>query len=1089
MSKIKAFLAFLASVFVLVFTSRAEATHFRYGNIRYTIPDPESAPLTVRFEVVTAWRAAFTDSTTLTFGDGTNNGLAQGVLIGSGFDTAGEEYKVFRYTATHTYPAAGQYIANFGSCCRISTLTNAADNSFEVQATVDVTPGNTGNPVSVVPPIVQLQTGGVRTMQIPAVDPDQTPVTCRFATAAETGDATTIMPPQIPGSGVVPTLTPSANPPGCTLTWDLTTVAPNTSPKFTVQVWLESANSQNGNISASVLDFIIETVNSPPPTCTGSNSFTVDMGQTLNTSFVGTNVGGGNLKMTSIGSIGLLNPISGTTKPSPFTTNFTWAPSLGDDGTGILAVLYTNPLNISGYCTLTVTVPDCPQFNQPCSAGIGACQSSGKLQCNGPNVVCTAVPKMPMPEICNGIDDDCNMVIDDNNPEAGMMCNSANVSICKPGLTSCNAGVLDCVPNIAPDSVAETCNGVDDDCDGMTDDGFNVGATCFVGIGGCSEQGKLICDANGGTKCDAVANGPEPEKCDGADNDCNGMIDDGLGLGILCSSGLGECVTNGTTVCDAMGGVTCDAVPPKGTPEVCGDNKDNDCDGTVDNGCGDADGDGLWDGLEAQLGSNPNDADTDDDGVLDGDEVSFDTDSDGDGAINVLDTDSDNDGLFDGTEMGKTCNDPATQAQFGHCRPDADVGQTKTDPLNADSDGDGVRDGSEDPNLNGRVDMDEANPSDPADAAKTKDFDGDGVGDALETFLGSDTKDADSDDDGHLDGDENNPSDDTERDGFVNLIDVDSDGDALFDGTEAGKGCQHPATNPAANRCKKDQDAGATKTSTLLKDTDRGGVMDGSEDANLNGAIEVKELDPLNGDDDKNVVDKDGDGLSDGLETTIGTNANDGDTDDDGLLDGEELDPTVDTDGDGTTNILDPDSDNDKLFDGTEAGSACNSPDTDNSLMKCLPDGDNGQTKTGVLDPDTDNGSKPDGEEDTNHNGVVDANESDPLFPGDDVVIPPECTDDAACGNATSGRVCVEEKCVDGCRGAGGNGCPGTMVCSSTDNTVGMCAEPPPPPPSPPDTPEGCSCRVAADNDNSSPLGFGLGLGAIAMLAMRRRRR
>jgi MYXO-CTERM domain-containing protein len=1086
MSKIKAFLAFLATVFVLVFTSRAEATHFRYGNIRYTIPDPVSAPLTVRFEVVTAWRAAFTDSTTLLYGDGTSNSSSQGVLIGSGFDIAGEEYKVFRYTATHTYPGPGQYVASFTSCCRISSLANGNDQTFLVQATVDVTPGNTGNPVTVVPPIVQLQTGGIRTLQIPAVDPDQTPVTCRFATPAETGSTGTAMPPTAPGIGTTPTLTPSSNPPGCTLTWNLTGLT--TEPKFTMQVWMESANPLNGNISASVLDFIVETATAPPPTCTGSASFTVDMGQTLNTSFIGTNPGGGNLTMTSIGSVGLLNPISNTTKPSPFTTNFTWSPSLGDDGTGVLAVIYKNAQNLSGFCTLSVTVPDCPQFNMPCSAGVGACESVGKLQCNGANVECTAVAKMPMPEVCNGIDDDCNMVIDDNNPESGTACNTPNPSICKPGVNNCNAGVLECVANIEPGSVAETCNSVDDDCDGTVDDGYNVGATCFVGIGGCSEQGTFVCDGMGGATCSAIPDGPEAEKCDGADNDCDGAIDNGLGLGTLCSVGMGECVANGTAVCDGMGGVKCSAVPLMPQFEVCGDNKDNDCDGAIDNGCGDSDGDGLWDGLETQIGSDPNDADSDDDGLLDGDEVDAQLDTDSDGAINVLDVDSDNDGLFDGTEVGKTCNDPATKAQLGHCRPDADTGLTKTDPLDADSDGDGVRDGSEDPNLNGRVDMAEANPLEPGDKSVTKDFDGDGVGDALETFLGSNSQDADSDDDGHLDGDENNLSDDTDRDGFVNLNDSDSDSDALFDGTEAGKNCSHPSTNPAANRCKKDQDAGATKTSTLLRDTDRGGVSDGSEDANLNGSIDVKELDALDGSDDNTIVDKDGDGLSDGLETTLGTDANDVDSDNDGLLDNEEIDPTVDSDGDSTTNILDADSDNDGLFDGTEAGTACNNPDTDLAAMKCIPDADNGQTKTGVLDPDSDDGTKPDGEEDTNHNGIVDGDETNPLFAGDDIPPPPECTTDAECGNATSGRVCVDLKCADGCRGVDGNGCPGTQICSSTTNAVGTCADAPPPPPPPPVEPEGCSCRLIAANSNE-PVGYAFGLSAIALLALRRRRR
>jgi len=79
----------------------------------------------------------------------------------------------------------------------------------------------------------------------------------------------------------------------------------------------------------------------------------------------------------------------------------------------------------------------------------------------------------------------------------------------------------------------------------------------------------------------------------------------------------------------------------------------------------DADGDGLTSFQEFELGSDPNTADSDGDGISDGDEVNtFGTDP--------LDSDSDDDGLIDGSELF-----------------------LGTDPLNPDSDGDGLRDGLE----------------------------------------------------------------------------------------------------------------------------------------------------------------------------------------------------------------------------------------------------------------------------------------------------------------------------------------------------------------------------------------------------------
>ncbi|UQA61149.1 MopE-related protein [Polyangium aurulentum] len=1087
----KSFLAALAALWVLVLTQRAEASHFRYGNITYKIPDPIGSPLTVRFDVVTAWRSDYGSANTTTplyFGDNTSNPPTDGAIIGSGTDASGQKYNVHRYTVTHTYPMPGLYTVTWGDCCRITALSNASSDNFQITAKVDLTSptGNTGNPVSVVPAIIQLQTNGIRTIQIPAVDPDGTPITCRFATKAEAGmtSASSTLPPVIPGAnGKTPTLDVSSSPPGCTLTWD--TTGATAGQQFAIQVVLESKNKNNANVGTAVLDFIVEMVSAPVPGCTGTKAVVLDMGQTLTTDFIGTNNAGGNmLKMTSIGALGVLSPAPGSSGASPFKTSLTWSPGLGEEGTAVIAVIFTDQLNTSGFCTLTVTVPECADYGKACTAGLGQCQANGKLQCVGPNVECTAKPKMPLPELCNGIDDDCNGTSDDNIVDLGDACPTGLPSICSTGTKTCVAGMSKCAPDIAPGTQAETCNEVDDDCDGTVDDGFNVGGVCGIGVGQCEEAGVLVCDGSGGVVCNVVPDGPEPEVCNGLDDDCDGTPDNGLGLGLPCTSGLGECAKPGTTTCDAKGGVTCDAVPGDPVYEDCNNNLDDDCDGTVNDGCGDSDNDGAPDGLEEVLGTDPNDADSDDDGVLDGEEPSFDQDTDGDGLVNALDPDSDDDGLFDGTELGLGCGHEATEAQLGHCKPDGDGGATKTDPLNADTDGGGKTDGAEDPNLNGIVDANEASPTSSGDDGTMKDFDGDGLSDALEEALGSNPKDADSDDDGLLDGDERNPSDDTDRDGIINVLDTDSDNDALFDGTESGKNCKHPATDAAKGSCRLDADAGATKTSPVNADTDRGGATDGSEDPNLNGAVGDEDLDPNDKADDKDVVDSDGDGLSDGLENTLSSKADDADTDDDGLLDGEEQNPSSDTDGDGTGNLNDSDSDNDGLYDGTEAGKGCNDPSTAEGKMQCRVDGDSGKTTTSVLLADTDGGSVNDGDEDADGDGVVDSGERDPNLANDDVA-KPECTTDADC---STGNLCDASKCVAGCRGEGGNGCPDGQVCTSTDARAGVCEaasttgdEPSPSPDS------GCGCRTAPVEGD----GYLVGMGLIAALAgaLRRRKR
>jgi uncharacterized repeat protein (TIGR01451 family) len=267
------------------------------------------------------------------------------------------------------------------------------------------------------------------------------------------------------------------------------------------------------------------------------------------------------------------------------------------------------------------------------------------------------------------------------------------------------------------------------------------------------------------------------------------------------------------------------------------------------------------------------------------------------------------------------------------------------------------------------------------------DTDGDGLSDFVERAIGTDPLDADSDDDGVPDGAEPSYDADTDGDGLINALDPDSDNDGLFDGTEMGLDCANKGTNVSRGRCIADADHGATKTDPLDADTDKGGVRDGSEDANLNGRVDPGETDPTTGHgaDDATVADTDKDGLSDALEKFLGSDPNDADSDDDGVVDGAEPNPSDDTDGDGLKNVLDADSDNDALFDGTEMGFGCSNPATNATRGRCRADADSGATKTSPLLRDTDHGGASDGSEDVNLNGVVDAGEQDPTAgQGDD---------------------------------------------------------------------------------------------------------
>jgi uncharacterized repeat protein (TIGR01451 family) len=51
------------------------------------------------------------------------------------------------------------------------------------------------------------------------------------------------------------------------------------------------------------------------------------------------------------------------------------------------------------------------------------------------------------------------------------------------------------------------------------------------------------------------------------------------------------------------------------------------------------------------------------------------------------------------------------------------------------------------------------------------------------------------------------------------------------------------------------------------------------------------------------------------------------------------------------------------------------------------------------------------------------------------------CSADSDCGSLTSGKICTANACVDGCRGAGGNGCASPNVCTSANATAGTCVQ------------------------------------------------
>ena len=82
--------ALAAALFLFLAPTRAEASHFRFGTIVWTVPDPQNAPRTVRFTVTHAWRTGAVNSPNLQYGDGTTSGAQLGACLLYTSDAADE---------------------------------------------------------------------------------------------------------------------------------------------------------------------------------------------------------------------------------------------------------------------------------------------------------------------------------------------------------------------------------------------------------------------------------------------------------------------------------------------------------------------------------------------------------------------------------------------------------------------------------------------------------------------------------------------------------------------------------------------------------------------------------------------------------------------------------------------------------------------------------------------------------------------------------------------------------------------------------------------------------------------------------------
>ncbi len=161
------------------------------------------------------------------------------------------------------------------------------------------------------------------------------------------------------------------------------------------------------------------------------------------------------------------------------------------------------------------------------------------------------------------------------------------VGECQIGIQFCqdDGSWTECRNQIVP--TPEVCDGKDNDCNGQVDDGMRP-TPCTKQAGICKGAVQRCAGAKGWRMCDDTdyirqnqAYESEETRCDGKDNDCDGLIDN-LGPTQTCThpSGKSDC-QQGHKVCNS-GSPQCQTVNQPLAFEICGNQKDDNCDGSID---------------------------------------------------------------------------------------------------------------------------------------------------------------------------------------------------------------------------------------------------------------------------------------------------------------------------------------------------------------------------------------------------------------------------------------------------------------------------------------------------------------------------
>ena len=510
-------------------------------------------------------------------------------------------------------------------------------------------------------------------------------------------------------------------------------------------------------------------------------------------------------------------------------------------------------------------------------------------------------------ELCDGLDNNCDFSIDEglggdiyyaDADGDGFGDINTFITACAqpPGYTTdntdCNDGCTDCFPG-AP----ELCDGLDNDCDVVIDNGLaeNIYYLDDDGDGfgdinnpitACAAPPLYVDNSEDCDDANSLTYPGAPEQCDGFDNNCDDVIDEGLANQTFWADADGDGFGDPNATIEAcvapIGYVDndgdCDDTDENINPlaeDVC-DGIDNNCDVEIDGGLTlttyyqDLDGDGFGDDNNTvedctqPAGYVPEGGDCNDNNgsvnpgatdICNGNDDDCDLDIDEDAVFVDYYVDADGDGYGSANDIISACSQP-----FGYVDNDLDC-DDNNNAINPDA-----IEICDNIDNNCDLQIDEG-----LTEGNCADTDNDGVNNG---------NDLDDDNDGILDTVEEataTNNGDTDNDGVVDSLDSDSDNDGISDVIEAGGS---------------DPDGDGFYGEGLIVDANGDGVED---------SIEPLGLDPVDTDGDGlpnfQDLDSDGDTVADELENDVNG---------DGTL-------VDDTDGDGLPDYIDVDDDNDGI--------------------------------------------------------------------------------------------------------------------------------------------------------------------------------